>query len=129
LVAAPPAAWQLLKGMLDEVFDLVPVHTTRHVWPVLNEGRLDLIICTLTFGEHRMLEFLLDVKGNARTSAIPFLVCPVLVGRLSDEFVERIGAVVRQFGADFINIDRFPPGEAVQRLRATVVKCLRSGKS
>jgi PleD family two-component response regulator len=125
LVAAQPAAWPVLKGMLEEVIDLVPVHTMRDALRVLDAARIDLIICTLTFSDHHMLEFLLNIKGNARTSAIPFLVCRVLVGRLSEELVERMGAVARQCGADFINIPRFSPDEAVKGLRAAVVKCLR----
>jgi hypothetical protein len=129
LVAAQPAAWPVLKGMLEEVIDLVPVHTMRDALRVLDAARIDLIICTLTFSDHHMLEFLLKVKGNPKTSAIPFLVCRVLVGRLSEELVERMGAVARQFEADFVNIPRFPANEAVKGLRAAVVKCLRSGKS
>jgi PleD family two-component response regulator len=129
LVAAQPAAWPVLKGMLEEVFDLVPVHTARDALRVLDAGRIDVIICTLTFSDHHMLEFLLNVKGNARTSAIPFLVCRALVGLLSEQLVESLGAVVRECGADFINIPSLPPDEAAKGLRAAVVKCLRSGKS
>jgi hypothetical protein len=131
LVAAQPAAWPVLRDMLEELVDLVPIHAMSEAMQVLEHdpAGIDLIICTLTFSDHHMLEFLLKVKGNPKTSAIPFLVCRVLVGRLSEELVERMGAVARQFEADFINIPRFPANEAVKGLRAAVVKCLRSGKS
>ena len=75
-----------------------------------------------------MLKFLLEVKNNPKTSAIPFLVCRVLVGRLSEEMVERMGAVARQFDADFINLPRFPADEARKGLGAAVMKCLASNR-
>ena len=130
LVAAQPAAWPVLKDMLEELADLVPVHAMSDAMQVLEQDApgIDLIICTLTFSDHRMLEFLLKVKGNPKTSAIPFLVCRVLVGRLSEELVERMGAVARQFDADFINLPRFPAGEARKGLNAAVMKCLASNK-
>ena len=130
LVAAQPAAWPVLKGMLEERFDLVPVRTMREAMQVLEQQaeRIDLVICTLTFSDHRMLEFLLAVKGNPKTSAIPFLVCRVLVGRLSEELVERMGAVAKQFEAEFINLPRFAPDEAREALRAAVAKYVRSNR-
>jgi PleD family two-component response regulator len=130
LIAAQPAAWTVLQSMLEEVMDLVPVHTMADALHVLqhDRGKIDLIICTLTFSESRMLEFLLAVKGNATISDIPFLCCRVLVGRLSEKLVERMGAVAKQCGADFINLAKFPRHEAKSVLRAAVMKCLKSNK-
>jgi hypothetical protein len=130
LVAAQPAAWPVLKDMLEELADLVPVHAMSEAMQVLEQDApgVDLIICTLTFSDHHMLEFLLKVKGNPKTSAIPFLVCRVLVGRLSEEMVERMGAVARQFDVDFINLPRFPADEARKGLSAAVMKCFASNK-
>jgi hypothetical protein len=127
LVAAQPAAWPVLKEMLEGFADLVPVHAMSEAMQVLEQEppRIDLIICTLTFSDHRMLEFLLKVKGDPKTSAIPFLVCRVLVGRLSEEMVERMGAVARQLGANFINLPRLPADEARKELRAAVMKSFR----
>ena len=130
LVAAQPAAWPVLKGMLEEVADLVPVHAMSEAMQVLEQDPpgIDLIICTLTFSDHHMLKFLLEVKNSPKTSAIPFLVCRVLVGRLSEGMVERMGAVARQFDADFINLPRFPADEAREGLIAAVMKCLASNR-
>jgi len=130
LVAAQPAAWPVLKNMLEELADLVPVHAMSDAVQVLEQdpSGIDLIICTLTFSDHRMLEFLLHVKGNPKTSALPFLVCRTLVGRLSEELVVRMGAVAQQFEADFINLPRFPPDEAKEELRAAVMKCFASNR-
>ena len=127
LVAAQPAAWPVLKDMLEELVDVVPVHVMSEAMSVLEQDApgIDLIICTLTFSDHHMLEFLLKVKGNPKTSAIPFLVCRVLVGRLSEELVERLGSGARQFEADFINLPRFPPDQARQALHAAVIKPLK----
>lgn len=130
LVAAQPAAWQLLKNMLEELADLVPVHAMSDAMQVLEQdpAGIDLIICTLTFSDHRMLEFLLHVKSNPKTSAIPFLVCRTLVGRLSEELVVRMGALARVFEADFINLPRFPADEARKELSAVVMKCFASNR-
>jgi PleD family two-component response regulator len=130
LVAAQPAAWPVLKNMLEELVDLVPVHAMSDAVQLLEQdpAGIDLIICTLTFSDHRMLEFLLHVKGNPKTSAIPFLVCRTLVGRLSEELVVRMGALARQFEADFINLPRFPAEEAGKELSAAVMKCLASNR-
>lgn len=128
LVAAQPAAWPVLKDLLQEHADLVPVHSIAEAMRVLGHHPpgIDLIICTLTFSDHHMLEFLLAVKGNPKTGAIPFLVCRVLVGRLSEELVERMGSVARQFDADFINLPRYGAQEAGRALSATVTKLLKS---
>ena len=130
LVAAQPAAWPVLKYLLDERRELVPVHTMPEALQLLEHdaAAFDLIVCTLTFSDHHMLEFLLKVKGNPKTSPIPFLVCRVLVGRLSEELVERMGAVARQFDAQFINLPRFHAEEAKRGLSEAVARCLASSK-
>jgi L-ascorbate metabolism protein UlaG (beta-lactamase superfamily) len=127
LVAAQPAAWPVLKDLLEEHADLVPVHTMAEAMQVLRQDPpgIDLIICTLTFSDHHMLEFLLAVKGNPKTAAIAFLVCRVLVGRLSEKLVERMGAVARQFDADFINLPRYGAQEAGRALSAAISKLLK----
>ena len=130
MVAAQPAAWPVLKYLLEDRAELVPVHTKREALEMLaRDARgFDLILCTLTFSDHHMLEFLLEVKGNPKTSAIPFLVCRVLVGRLSEELVTRMGAVARQFDAEFINLPRFHADEAKRGLGEAVARCLASRK-
>jgi hypothetical protein len=130
LIAAQPAAWPVLRDMLEDLAELVPVHEISEAMQVLEQDSpdIDLIICTLTFSDHHMLEFLLKVKDNPRTSAIPFLVCRVLVGRLSEEIVERMGAVALEFDANFINLPRLPADQARNRLGAAVIECFASNK-
>lgn len=130
LVAAQPAAWPVLRQHLEVIADLVPVHTLSEAMRLLERDprAIDLIICTLTFSDHRMLEFLLAVRNDPRTSAIPFLVCRTIVGRLSEELVERMGVLARQFDAEFLNFGRLPDGEAGRALAAAVRKCLETGK-
>ena len=85
----------------------------------------DLIVCTLTFSDHRMLEFLLAVKSHSPLAAIPFLACRTLVGRLSEELVRRMGEVARQCGGEFVNIALYPEPEARAVLRAAVARHAR----
>lgn len=97
--------------MLEEVIDLLPVHTMADAFHVLEHdpAKIDLIICTLTFSDSR-IEFLQAVKQKPTTSGIPFLCCRVLVGRLSETLVESMGTVAKQIGAvDFINPREVPP--------------------
>ena len=105
----------VLQQHLEGFADLVAVHSLSEAMRVLEQEppAVDLVISTLTFSDHRMLEFLLEVRGNPRTGAIPFLVCRVIVGRLSEELVERMGVLARQFDAEFLNFGRLPDGEAV----------------
>jgi len=130
LVAAQPAAWPVLKYLLEERAELVPVHAMSEALQLLENDApgFDLIVCTMTFSDHHMLEFLIEVKRNPKTTAIPFLVCRVLVGRLSEELVERMGAVARQFDAQFINLPRFHAEEAKRGLGEAVARCLASSK-
>jgi hypothetical protein len=57
LVAAQPAAWPVLKDMLEELVELVPVHAMSDAMQVLEHDPvgIDLIICTLTFSDHQIL--------------------------------------------------------------------------
>ena len=68
------------------------------------------------------------LKNIKKTSAIPFLVCRTFVGRLSEELVVRMGALARQFEADFINLPRFPAHEAGKELSPAGMKCFASNR-
>jgi CheY-like chemotaxis protein len=128
LIAVQPAAWSRVQGMLEDVLELVPVHTMAEALSLLQRdaGEIDLIICSLTFSDSRMLEFLVRVKADPGTSGIPFLCCRVLVGILSENLVESLGKAARYCGAaDFVNLGRLPPEEASDVLRAAVMSCLR----
>jgi hypothetical protein len=71
-----------------------------------------------------MMEFLMAVKSSERTSHIPFLACRLLVGRLSEELVERMGAVATQCGAEFINLPDLSPDAARSALQQAVKRSL-----
>ena len=52
LIASQPAAWRILRPMLEEVFDLITVQTTSEALKILESGPApsELIICTIAFG-------------------------------------------------------------------------------
>ena len=127
LIAVQPAAWPLLEGLLADVLDLVPVHDMAGALKVLKREseRIDLIVASLTFSESRTLEFLVAVKADAQTAAIPFLCCRLLVGILSEKLVESLGRAAKLCGAtDFVNVGGLPPDAARDTLRAAVTRCL-----
>jgi PleD family two-component response regulator len=128
LIAVQPAAWPLLKGLLEDVIELVPVHTMAEALGALERdpGKIDLIVASLTFSDSRMLEFLVTVKADPATSGIPFICCRAVVGILSENLVQSLGKAARYCGAaDFVNIGRLPPGEARDVLRAAVMSILQ----
>lgn len=125
LIAVQPAAWPLVEGMLGDLLDLVPVYTIPEALGVLERDDIDLIVSSLTFSESRTLEFLVAVKANPATAAIPFLCCRLLVGILSETLVESLGQAARLCGAvDFVNIGRLPRAAGRDALRAAVQSCL-----
>jgi len=129
LIAVQPAALPLLEDMLGDELDLVPVHSIAEAQSVLERerGSIALILSSLTFSESRTLEFLVAVKADPDTAAIPFLCCRLLVGILSENLVESFGRAAKLCGAaDFVNIGRLPPDRAREALRAAVARCLAS---
>ena len=114
--------------MLEDKAELVHVETMAEAMRVLEAEpeRFDLVVCTLTFSDHRMLEFLLAVKSHPALAAIPFLACRTLVGRLSEELVRRMGEVARQCGGEFLNIALYGEAEGKKMLRAAVAKHARA---
>jgi hypothetical protein len=128
LIAVQPAALPLVEEMLADMLDVVAVQTISEAEAVLERerGRIDLIVSSLTFSESRALEFLVAVKANPDTEAIPFLSCRVLVGILSENLVESFGRAAKLCGAaDFVNIGQLSPDQAREALRAAVARCLR----
>lgn len=127
LIAVQPAALPLMLEMLGDVLDMTPVQTIAEAQGVLERerGRIELIVSSLTFSESRALEFLVAVKADPDTQAIPFLCCRMLVGILSENLVEGFGRAAKLCGAaDFVNIGRLPRDEAREALRAAVARCL-----
>lgn len=129
LVAAQPAAWNVLQRMLNGTVDLVPVHSVEDAFRVLDHEAksIDLVISTIAFDDSRMVEFLQAVRRNPPTSRIPFLCFRVLPGVLSDQLVEGMRAVCKQCGAaDLVDVAKLPHDAAQSALRTAVKACLES---
>jgi hypothetical protein len=124
LIASQPEAWAVVKRMLGEVVDAVPVHTLVNAFQVLEReaAGIDLIVCTIAFDESRMIEFLQAVKRKPTMSNVPFLCARVLASVLSDELVGRVGIVCKDFGAvDLLDLGRLDEGAAKSAFRAAVM--------
>src|SRR3954471_22624275 len=123
LVAAQPAAWALMRAMLEGLIDLVPVHSKADAFQALQHdaGAIDLIISTIAFDDSQMVEFLQAIKRDPRTNRIPFLCARVLPGVLSDHLVARMRDVCKQCdAADLIDVAKLPRDEAQRVFRAAV---------
>ena len=129
LIASQPAAWRILRPMLEEVFDLVTVQTTSEALKTLESGPApsELIICTIAFDDSRMMEFLYAAKSRQGTSAIPFICCRVLPTVLSDDAVARVAEVCMLGGAaEFIDLPALDRRSAVAALRAAAMRHIAS---
>src|SRR3954470_19291167 len=117
LVAAQPAAWTVLRAMLEGVIDLVPVHTTAEAFRALgHDALIDLIISTIAFDDSRMVEFLQAVKRNPSMKYIPFLCLRALPGVLSDHLVDQMRVVCKQCEAlDLVDVAKLPLDERAER--------------
>ncbi len=125
LIAAQPYAAQLLHAMLQEVGNLIAVHTTAEAFRILEQRQFDLIVSTIAFDESRMLEFLVSVKGTATVAHIPFLCSRVIAGALRDSLVSSMGDACKACGAvDFVDVAQLPPDLAAATMRKAVETCL-----
>lgn len=109
--------------------DLSPVHTLPEALAMLEQDprAVDVIVSSLTFSDSHMLDLLLAVKQNPKTSAIPFVVCRVMVGILSENLVESLGRAAKHCGAaEFVNLGHLPDEEARQALTAAVTRAIES---
>jgi hypothetical protein len=121
LVAAQPAAWQVLQTILNGVADLHPAHTTADAFKILERDRIDLIVCTIAFDESHMIEFLQAVKRTVAASHIPFLCLRVLPGVVRDSLVASMRDACKVCGAvDLVDIARLPPDTAQDVMRKAV---------
>jgi CheY-like chemotaxis protein len=127
LVAAQPGAWSVLRRMLDNGVDAVPVHSIDDGFQVLDhDSRIDLIIATIAFDDSRMVEFLQAVKRNPPTRAIPFLCSRVLANVLPDSLLGAMRNVCKQCGAvDLVDISTLDPDAARGALRAAIEASLQ----
>lgn len=123
LVASQPAAWTIVRAMLEDVIDVVPVHTTADAFRALeHDAAFDVIVSTIAFDDSRMVEFLQAVKRNPTTNQIPFVCSRVVPGVLSDHLVDQMRSVCKQCAAvDLIDVARLPPDEARRVFRAAVI--------
>src|SRR3954470_11232855 len=101
LIASQPAAWRGLRGMLEEVMDLVPVHSIDRGLETLDgrAGGFAMGVSTVAFDESRMVDFLLAVKSRPPVSAVPFVCCRLLPTVLPGESLVRLAEVCRLAGA------------------------------
>jgi hypothetical protein len=131
LLAAQPAASLILRAMLDGVVDLKLVQTTSAALKILTAepAASEVIITTIAFDDSRMIEFLYAVKSRERMSAIPFICLRVLPTVLSENAVVRVAEVCALAGAaEFIDIPRLNPNQAVALLRAAVLRHIAAAR-
>jgi hypothetical protein len=115
----------VVKRMLGDEVDLIPVHTMVEAFQVLelDAASIDLIICTIAFDESRMIEFLEAVKRKQTMRNVPFLCVRALSGVLSDDLVGRVGMVCKNFGAvDLLDLAMLDVSAAQAALRAAVMQ-------
>ena len=119
LIASRPKGRELLRQMLQDSLDLVPVVTMEEAFEALKaEPRPDLILSTLAFDESRMIEFLQAVKRDRRLRPIPFYCCRVVQGIITDDLVGKMNAVCKECGAeDFIDVAKLPRTAAARALK------------
>jgi response regulator RpfG family c-di-GMP phosphodiesterase len=126
LIASQPKGWRTLHGMLADIADLVPAHTTGEALKILQGDRIDLIVSTIAFDESRMLEFLQAVKQASSTERIPFLCSRVFVSVIRDNLVSTMRDACKESGAcDFVDIARLRPDAARDVMRNAVEGCLK----
>src|SRR5688572_22955678 len=130
LIAAQPVAYEILAGMLGELFELHHAHSIRDALAVLEKHpRIGLIICTVAFDESRLFDFLQLIKDRENTRDIPFIGCRVLSSVLTADSIDRLVAVVKFFGAaDFLDVARMERQLASTALRELVMKHIGGGK-
>jgi PleD family two-component response regulator len=131
LIAAQPVAYEILAGMLGELFELHRAHSIRDALTVLEKNpRIALIICTVAFDESRLFDFLQQVKDKENTRDIPFIGCRVISSVLTADSIDRLIALVKFFGAaDFLDIARMERQLASTVLRDLVMKHLGGPES
>jgi hypothetical protein len=125
LIASQPAAWVVIKPMLEKIADLVPVHSRAEALRVLKKdaANFDLIICTVAFDDSRMIEFLQAVKRERAMSRIPFLCTRVLPSVLTDTLVRGLRDPCLACGAvDMLDIGLLAGSAAKDALKASVMK-------
>jgi DNA-binding NarL/FixJ family response regulator len=126
LIAAQPAAWQVLQTILNGVADVHPAHTVADAFKILERERIDLIVCTIAFDESQMMQFLESVKRTISAGRIPFLCARVLPGIVRDSLVPSIRDGCKALGAaDLVDIARLPPEHAQAAMRSAVEASLQ----
>jgi CheY-like chemotaxis protein len=131
LIAAQPVAYEILAGMLGELFELHHARSIRDALTVLEKHPgIALIICTVAFDESRLFDFLQQLKDGENTRDIPFIGCRVLSSVLTADSIERLVAVVKFFGAaDFLDMARMERQLASMALRDLVMKHIGGAES
>ena len=125
LVASQPEAWKRLRPVIEGLVDVVVAPTSTAAFQVLDQQRIDAIICTIAFDDSRMIDFLQVVKRTERSGAIPFICSRVLPGALGDEMVRTTAMISEQCGAaTFVDIAKVDDDKARALFRAAFAACL-----
>ena len=118
LIASRPKGRELLREMLGDSLDLVPVRTMEEAFEALERQPVDLILSTLAFDESRMIEFLQAVKRERKLRDIPFYCCRVVRGIVTDDLVGKMAAVCRECGAeDFADVAKLEKAAAARAMK------------
>ena len=126
LVAARPSVWPEVRAMLDDLVDLVPVHTPGDALRMLERERIDLVLVTVAFDESRMIEFVQAVKADASAREIPVLCARVVRGLMRDSLLGATRDACKACGAvDLVDVATLPSDSAKAALRAAVQNCLQ----
>ena len=127
LIAAQPGAWTVLLSTLEDVMELVPVHSRNDALQALKDDpSIDVIISTIAFDDSQMIEFLQAVKQDQDLSRIPFPCSRVLPSALPDRLVGKMRDLCKQCGAaDLVDVAGLRPEQARSAIRAAVRNCLR----
>lgn len=75
LIAATPQSRRRLNELLSDHFELFHAATIKQALKSAREVQPHAIICTLTFDDSRMFDFLKAVKDDSLISSIPFITC------------------------------------------------------
>lgn len=131
LAAVSPRAIELVRQLLAEDFELVPVHTLDEALQRLARGDIDGILAGLHFDGSLMPTLLDAVKSDPATREIPFICCRLLPTLLLQASLRAAREVCDALGADefidVLDIDRCEGAAAArERLRASLLRACAS---
>jgi hypothetical protein len=122
LVAVAPAALGVVRELLGEEFDLVPVRTLGEALERLARGGIDVILGGLHFDDSLMPILLDAVKAHPATRDIPFVCCRLLPSMLPRTSLRAVRQVCDALGAEaFVDVLEIQQREGAK----AAAECLR----